>query len=443
MFPITRAVTLPVFTTSSGETRFGLAPSRTVLPNGVVVVAKETPTLPAVTISLAMRAGSVCDPADAPGAVFLLSRAIDRGTATRSAADIAEDLDSRGITLTIAVTRHILSLVCTCLTEDFEAVCALLGDIVMSPSFPELELGIRKAEVITAIRQDEDNPAVRAVESLMALLYPAGHPYGRRTKGTVDVVEALTRQRLVRLHAERFAPSELTAVVVGDVPAGRAIDVAGCVFGDWRVPPPVPIVLPRVVPADQRQRLVIPMMNKAQADVTYGFTAIARRDPAYYACWLMNNVLGQYSMGGRLGDSIRERQGMAYYAFSSLDANVVEGPLTIRAGVSPANVERAVSSIDDEVSRLALEGITAKELKESQQYLVGSMPRALETNVGIATFLQTTEFFDLGLDYDLRLPDLLRVVTLEDVHAAAKRLLHPNRATVVIAGPYEDRGEIG
>jgi zinc protease len=153
----------------------------------------------------------------------------------------------------------------------------------------------------------------------------------------------------------------------------------------------------------------------------------------------MNNALGQYSMGGRLGDSIRERQGMAYYAFSSLDANVVEGPLTIRAGVSPANVDRAVSSIDEEVGRLAREGITAKELKESQQYLVGSMPRALETNVGIASFLQTAEFFDLGLDYDLRLPGFLLDVTLDDVQAAARRILDPDRATIVIAGPYEDR----
>ena len=317
-------------------------------------------------------------------------------------------------------------------------MCALLGDIVMCPSFPELELDIRKAEVITAIRQDEDSPTIRALESLMALLYPDGHPYGRRTKGTIGVVETLTRERLVRLHAERFAPSELTAVVVGDVPAGAAIDVAARVFGDWRVPPPVPIALPHAVPADRRRRLVIPMMNKAQADVAYGFTTIARRDPAYYACSLMNNVLGQYSMGGRLGDSIRERQGMAYYAFSSLDANVVEGPLSIRAGVSPANVDRAVSSIDDEVGRLAQEGITAKELQDSQQYLIGSMPRALETNVGIASFLQMTEFFGLGLDHDVRLPGCLRAVTLDDVHAAARSLLHPDRATVVIAGPYED-----
>jgi zinc protease len=433
-------VTRPVLTGSSGDARIGLAPARTILPNGAVVIAKETRTIPAVTISVVMRAGSICDPVDAPGAVFLLSRVIDRGTATRSAADIAEDLDNRGITLAIGVTRHAVSFACTCLAEDFEPVFALLGDIVMSPSFPGDELGIRKAEVTTAIRQDDDNPAVRAIESLMGLLYPDPHPYGRRMKGTSDAVEALTRERLVQLHAERFRPGELTAVVVGDVPVERAAGVAARAFGGWDVPPPVSLTLPRVTPAAGRRRLVIPMMNKAQADVAYGFIAVARSDPTYYACWLMNNALGQYSMGGRLGDSIRERQGMAYYAFSSLDANVIEGPLTIRAGVSPANVERAVSSIDEEIARLAGEGITARELRESQQYLIGSMPRALETNGGIASFLQTAEFFGLGLDYDLRLPGLLLDVTLDDVHAAARRLLDPRRATVVVAGPYQDHG---
>ena len=432
-------MTLPVSTTSSGNARTGLAPSRTILPHGVVVIAKETGTIPAVAISLVIRAGSIHDPVDAPGAVHLLSRVIDRGTATRSAAAVAEDLDSRGIALAVGVTRHAVSLVCTCLAEDFEPVFELLGDIVRSPSFPEDELGIRKAEVTTAIRQDDDNPAVRATESLMGLLYPAPHPYGRRIKGTSDAVEALTRERLVGLHAERFAPSELTAVVVGDVAAGRATDVAARAFEGWDVPPPAPLTLSRAAPTTGRRRLVIPMMNKAQADVAYGFTAVARSDPSYYACWLMNNVLGQYSMGGRLGDSIRERQGMAYYAFSNLDANVVEGPLTIRAGVSPANVDRALSSIDEEIGRLAREGITAKELSESQQYLIGSMPRALETNTGIAGFLQTAEFFGLGLDYDVRLPGFLLDVTLDDVHAVARRLLDPGRATVVIVGPYEDR----
>jgi len=414
----------------------GLAPVRTVLDNGAVVLAKETRTTPAVTINLAVKAGSVCDPADAPGAMHLLSRVIDRGTATRSADAVAEELDSRGIALTVTVTRHLFSIVCTCLADDFVPVLALLGDILTAPSVPESELATRKVEVVTGIRQDDDNPGVRAVEALMALLYPDGHPYGRRLKGTAAVVDEITRDRLVKLHADRFSPGELSVVVVGDVAPDHVRDAAEKVFGRWRNPDPPPVPIAAPAPVVSRQRLVIPMMNKAQADVAYGFVAIARTDPNYEAFRLMNNAFGQYAIGGRLGDSIRERQGMAYYVFSALDANVVEGPLVIRAGVSPENVDRTIASIDVEIARLVSEGLTGQELNESRQYLVGSLPRTLETNAGIANFLQAAEFFGLGLDYDLRLPDLVAAVTADEVRAAAARVLDPSRATVVVAGPY-------
>src|SRR5579872_2149287 len=164
----------------------GLNPSRAVLANGVAVVSRATWKTPAVTINMAVRAGAVIDPPDKSGAAYLLSRVIDRGTLTRSASDIADALDNRGISLTVTASRTSFSLVCTCLSEDFEQVFALLADIIMSPGIPQAELTTRRGEVITALRQDQDNPAVRAMEEVMALLYGPGHPYGRRVKGTVE-----------------------------------------------------------------------------------------------------------------------------------------------------------------------------------------------------------------------------------------------------------------
>jgi zinc protease len=105
-------------------------------------------------------------------------------------------------------------------------VFALLGDMLMTPSVPEHELSTRRGEVITAIRQDDDNPAVRASEALMTMLYGEQHPYGRRAKGSVEIVERLTRDRLLELHRTRFAPSQLSAVVVGDVATARVLDAA-------------------------------------------------------------------------------------------------------------------------------------------------------------------------------------------------------------------------
>jgi zinc protease len=413
----------------------GLAPARSVLPNGAVLLSRRTRAAPSVTINIAIRAGSICDPADATGAMYLLSRVIDRGTTTRSADDIAEALDSRGISLGVTVARHLFSLICTCLADDFADVMTLLAELVQAPTLPEAELATRKGEVITSLRQDEDNPGVRATESLMELLYPAPHPYGRRTKGTIPIVEGLTRERLVALHTARFAPCETSVVVVGDVDPAEVEDVVARTFGGWAVAnPPAPPASP-VTAWAARRRVVIPMMNKAQADIAYGFISVARPDPSYYACWLMNHAFGQYSMSGRLGDSIRERQGMAYYVYSTLDANVMAGPLSIRAGVSAANIDRAVTSIDEEVDKLATKGLTQKELDDSRRFLIYAMPRALETNAGIANYLQTTEFFGLGLDFDTRVPDLLNAVTLDEANAVARKILSVDRATVVIAGP--------
>jgi zinc protease len=178
------------------------------------------------------------------------------------------------------------------------------------------------------------------------------------------------------------------------------------------------------------------MPDKAQADVAYGFVGLTRSDADYYAAIVMNNALGQYALGGRLGDSIRERQGMAYYVFSSLDAGLAPGPLMVRAGVSAENVQRTLDSIDAELRAVLADGFTRAEVDDSKKYLIGSLPRQLETNGGIAGFLLSAELFGLGMDHDVRLPRLVAAVTHDDVARVARRLLDPARALIAVAGPW-------
>ena len=415
----------------------GLSPTRRVLPNGLTILAKETRTTPAVTIYAGFHAGTAYDPRDRCGVAHFVAKTIDRGTTSRTADQIAEELDGRGVSLAVTVNRHALWLVCTCLAEDFEQILALLGDIAMCPAFHTADVETRRSEIVTLIRQDQDHPGTVAMEALMRSLYGDTHAYGRPIRGTLETVEAITSTDLRQFHGARFAPQTMSLALVGDIEPGRAVDVSEAIFGKWQADVPPVLAHETVPPAEGRRVQVLPMMNKAQADIAYGFISIKRLDPQYYAYSLMNNILGQYALGGRLGDSIRERQGMAYYTFSSLDASFAAGPLIIRAGVNPANVERAVSSIDAELGKLADEGPSDREIAESKQYLIGSMPRSLETNVGIATFLQTAELFGLGLDYDVGLPGLLAAVSRDEVRAAARATLQPSRATIVVAGPYD------
>jgi zinc protease len=413
----------------------GLSPVRTVLASGAVVIVQETSMTPAVTINATVQAGGVHEPSDRSGLAHLVGRVLDRGTAHRPADVLAEELDERGVSLRVASSRHATIVSCTCLSEDFDDVLALVLDIVRTPVFPEQEVSKRKAECLSAIRQDEDNPSVRAVETLFEILYGASHPYGRKAKGTVETVERITRTDVAAFHAERFRPAALSLAVVGLVDAAHALTRASIELDGWPGASLDTPVLPSPPPVLEREQRVVDLPGKSQSEIAYGFTAIRRHDPRYDAYFVMNNILGQFGLGGRLADNIRERQGMAYYAFSSFDPSVGVGPLIVRAGVDPDNVERTLEAIDHEVRTMGQAGPTAAELAETQQFLIGSIPRTLETNAGIASFLQSEEQFGLGLDYDRRLADDIRAVTLEEVRAAAAEILHPERAAVAVAGP--------
>ena len=307
-----------------------------MLDNGAVVIAKQSPATPAVTVHASFAAGSIYDPPGRSGLAHFVSKVIDRGTTTRTGDEIAEELENRGVSLTVSVNRHALQLVLTCLVEDLETVLAILADIVMDPTFPEADVETKRGEIITLIRQDEDNPAAVAGEAMLtavvrrhaSLRMAAARLGGERGGDNASRAAGLPRSGVLRHPRCRWSWSATSTRGVRSMwrAAPSAAGARRRAATAWTCPNPC-----RYRHAWSES---FPMMNKSQADISYGFTAIAASDPAYYAYWLMNNILGQYSLGGRLGDSIRERQGMAYYVFSALDANVIPGPLTIRAGVS-------------------------------------------------------------------------------------------------------------
>lgn len=412
-----------------------LSPVREVLDNGIVVLAQENTTTPAVAVNATFFKGTASEPPELPGVAYLMARTLDRGTELRSAEAIAELLDDRGVSLRIWATRHTFSVACICLAEDLQALLQLIGEIVRFPAFPDHEIDKRRLEAITAIRQDEDSTAVRSAHLVAEQLYGPEHPYGRPVKGHLETIDRLYRGDLLGFHRRTLAPSRLALAVAGDVPPLAVMDASAAAFGSWRSASHVEDVVLPPPPRTARSVQTVEMPGKSQADIAYGFTAIRRVDPRYYAYSMLNNVLGQFGLGGRLAENIRERQGMAYYAYSTLDATAGEGPLLIRAGVDPANVERTIEAIDAEVRGLCATGPTAAEMEDTRESLIGSIPRIFETNEAIADYLQSVEQFGLGLDYHEQLPGLLRQVSREEVTEAAREVLDPERAAIGVAGP--------
>jgi zinc protease len=332
------------------------------------------------------------------------------------------------------VTRHTLVLSCACLSADLPEMIALVADMVRRPVFSADEIEKRRADAITAVRQDADSTTVRSIEGVLQLLYGTDHPYAGPWRGTPETLARIRREDLLSFHGTHVVPSAVRLAVVGDIDSAMVMDLSRREFGDWSAPASGPDVVPPP-PAPRRRTRVIDMPGKSQSDIAYGFAAVTRLDPRYYAYWMMNNVLGQFGLGGRLAENIRERQGMAYYAFSTFEGSVGEGPLLVQAGVDPQNVRRTIEAIDTEIQKLQMEGPTPAEVEETRESLIGSIPRMFETNESIAEFLQISEQFGLGLHYDQALPRLLEQVTFDQVRAAARELLDIDRASVAVAGP--------
>jgi zinc protease len=175
--------------------------------------------------------------------------------------------------------------------------------------------------------------------------------------------------------------------------------------------------------------------GKSQADMVVGTNGPRRRDPEYMSASLGNNILGQFGMMGRIGEVVREKSGLAYYAYSSMSAGTGPGSWEVSAGVNPQNVKKALDLIVAELQRFVQDGITEEELADSKANYIGRLPLSLESNGGVANALLNMERHQLGLDYYRRYPDLVNVVTQEDVLNTARKFINVDRLAIATSGP--------
>jgi zinc protease len=150
---------------------------------------------------------------------------------------------------------------------------------------------------------------------------------------------------------------------------------------------------------------------------------------------MANMILGRLGMMGRLGASVRERQGMAYYASSTLGAGLGRGIWSAYAGVDPANIDRAIDSILEEIEKLRNEPVTEEELADAKSYLIGSLPLGMESSDSIADSALDIAFYNLGIDYVDLLPARIRALTAGDLQSAAQRYLLTDRLAIAVAKP--------
>jgi zinc protease len=415
-----------------------MIPQRSVLANGMILLTSEQRALPMVSIELLIDAGSRHDVPKQEGLANLTARLLTYGTQRRTALQISDTLDFIGAGLSAGCSEDLASLSMTVLKKDLATGLELLAEVLTQSTFPQDEIDRQKQSIIASIKAREESPGDIAGRRFAAALYPQS-PYGRPVEGSEVSVKGLEQQSLRAFYERYYRPNRTILSVVGDIShqdIARALNEA---FRSWaKGEPATPPVAPSKIGSAEIIRV-----NKdlTQANVVLGHEGVGRENPDYYAIQVMNYILGGGGFASRTLDSIRNERGLAYSVYSYFSAEKGHGTFELVMQTKNDTALEAIRIAKAEIHRMREELVTEGELSDAKDYLTGSFPLRFDTNRRVANFLAQVEYFQLGLDYPERYPDLIRKVTREDVRRVAQTYLKPEKLITVIVANQKKIGD--
>ena len=409
--------------------------ARHELSNGIVVLVRENHASPSVIVSGYLPVGAYDERPEQAGLAAFTASALMRGTTDRTFEQVYEDVESVGASAGVSGATHTTTFGTKSLVEDLPLVLGVLADVLRHPTFPGDEIEKLRGEILTDLEERAHNTRRMAALTFHELAYPENHPYARSLTGYTETISGLSRDDLAEFYAGGYGPQGMVVVVVGAVKTADALARIEAALGDWEGHIYERDALPAVSRIAEARKRCVSIPGKTQSDIILGYPGPARTAPDFLDAALCNSILGIFGLMGRLGENVRDAQGLAYYSYSRVDGGPGPGPWRVIAGVNPANVERAIASICTEIRRICEEPVGEKELADNKAFITGSLPLRLETNEGVARAILDMERYDLGLDYLQRYADLINEITAERVQAAAQRWLDPDAYALAVAGP--------
>ncbi len=411
--------------------------TRATLPNGITVLAYPNPSTQSVVVSGGLDGGgAIHERPEHNGLAVLTAEALMRGTQTRDFQTLASALEDVGADFGVSAGVHGVSFGGKALAEDLPLLVEIMADVLRRPTFPAEHIDLLRRETVTSLKYSLQDTRRQASRAFRQALYPADHPYHRSARGTLDTVPNLTADMAADFHAQHYGPTGMTVVVVGNIEAAQVAELIQAKLGDWenpRQPQWEPVSM--VAQPDGVRQAYAPIPGKTQSDFVMGVVGPARKAADFQAARIANSVLGEFGMMGRIGENVRVKNGMAYYAYSSLEGGHGPGAWLVSAGVNPANVERAIELSLAQVRQMAEQHVNDDELSDVKSYFTGRMPLQLESNEGVAGTILSMVEFDLGLDYLLHMPGIIDAITREDVVEAIRRYWQPDAYVVAVSGP--------
>ncbi len=409
---------------------------REELANGLILLARENESSRTAAISAFIPGGDMTNPRGKEGLSGLMASLLTSGTGTRDDQAISSFLETIGASIAFSSGMHGLSMRISCLAEDFDPVLSLAAEIVQAPSFPEAKFQQNRDQMTAALRYRAHDTGEMA-SLLFRKLYYGDHPYAVDGMGTVRTLTGLTRGDVETQFRSALRTAGTILAFSGGIPTERVLELVAAAFGSWNAAPTLSERTDPVAgaPSAAREHYEIPGMS--QLNYVVGFAAPAILDPDYNALLLGNCVLGQFGMMGRIGNVVRDQNGLAYSISSALNPLPLGGTWLIQAGVNPDNFEKALELTLSEARRYLAEPVSAEELADVKSFQNGVLPLVLESNRGISSALLRIERCGLGLDYYREIGGKLAGIGAEEILDASRRYMKLDRAVIASAGTLE------
>ena len=406
------------------------------LPNGLTLWVVETSELPTINAVLTFSAGSAQD-GNLPGLAGMTAELLDDGAGNRDALEFARAVDLLGIGLGAFASEERISVSLSTLTRTADSAFALMGDLVMRPTFAAEEIERERKSRIQSLRQQQDQASTVATLTFNELVYGSDHPYGRPSAGTIDAVGRISRDDIQGFYSTWIRPNNAVLVMVGDITPAAAQALAQRTFGKWEkgtIPASAKAVPSRPEARSATGVFLVDKPGAAQSEIRIGHAGVPRTSKDYYPLQVMNALLGgQFT--SRINLNLREDKGYTYGARSGFSFDRGPGPFVASAGVFTAKTDSSLIEFMKELRDIRTSRpATEAEVNFAKGSLVQSYPRMIETNSGVASRLAELAFFGLPPSELARYPEQIEAVTIADVTRVAKEYLHPDNAVIVVVG---------
>ncbi len=399
--------------------------------NGARVYYVPAPELPMLDIRIIFDAAGARD--DIPGVALMTNGLLEEGTGKMNADEIADAFAAVGAQFGSSSHRDmsIVSLRSLTQTDLLDKAVDTMTQVINQPSFPEESLERERKRMLIALQGKKQSPGAIAKETFFTELY-GDHPYANEATGTEETVKQIKRSHLIEHHKRYYVGRNTIIAIVGAVDRKQAEALAEKIIGP--LPPGKPAQAIPEVNSLAKASLVKKEFPSSQTHLLVGQPAVKRGDDDYFALFVGNHILGGSGLVSRLSEEIREKRGLSYSTYSYFSPMRQRGPFQLGLQTRNDQAEEALEILKQTLVEFMEKGPSKDELESAKKNITGGFALNLDSNSKIIENIAMIGFYQLPLDYLDTYTDKIDAVSIEQIKAAFKRHVQPDKMVTVMVG---------